>query len=134
MKLLLDTHILIWFFQRDASLSKKTRDMILNTENSVFFSVISAWEVSMKHTAHPDKMLLNAKRFLTLCSESGFEILPLIDQHLLSLDTIQRAADAPPHKDPFDRMLIAQAKAEEMVFLTHDKMLPYYNEPCVKLV
>ena len=134
MKLLLDTHILLWFFQKHPSLKDSTRDMILNAENSVYFSVVSAWEVSVKHAAHPDKMLLNATRFLTLCVESGFEMLPLIDKHLLSLDTIQRAEDAPPHKDPFDKMLIAQAKSEGMVFLTHDGMLPYYNEECVQLV
>ena len=134
MKLLLDTHILLWFLQKNILLSDNARDLILNTENRVFFSVVSVWEVSVKHTAHPNKMLLNAARLLTLCSESGFETLPLLDKHLLSLDTLQRPADAPPHKDPFDRILIAQAKAEEMTFLTHDKMLPYYNEPCVRLV
>ena len=134
MKILLDTHILLWLFFEDHLLSEKVKEAILKDENTIYCSIVSVWEVAIKHTARPDKMFLNAERFLTLCSGSGFEILPLIDQHLLSLDTIQRAADAPPHKDPFDRMLIAQAKAEEMVFLTHDKMLPYYNEPCVKLV
>ena len=134
MKLLLDTHILLWFLQKNILLSDHARDLILNTKNRVFFSVVSVWEVSVKHTAHPNKMLLNAARLLTLCSESGLETLPLLDKHLLSLDTLQRPADAPPHKDPFDRILIAQAKAEEMTFLTHDKMLPYYKEPCVRLV
>ena len=134
MRLLLDTHILLWFFQNHASLKDETRDIILSEDNSVYFSVVSAWEVSVKHTARPDKMFLNAARFLSLCVESGFEMLPLIDKHILSLDTLQRAEGAPPHKDPFDKMLIAQAKSEDMVFLTHDGMLPYYNEACVRLV
>ena len=134
MKLLLDTHVLLWFFQKHILLSNNARNMILDMENSIFFSVVSAWEVSVKHTAHPDKMFLNASKFLALCSDSGFEMLFLTDKHLMSLDTIRRAADAPPHKDPFDKMLIAQAKAEGMTFLTHDRMLPFYNESCVQLI
>jgi PIN domain nuclease of toxin-antitoxin system len=53
------------------------------------------------------------------------------DKHVFALETITRAAGAPPHHDPFDRMLIAQAKAENMSLITHDSQLPYYEEKCI---
>ena len=53
------------------------------------------------------------------------------DKHVFALETITRSEGAPPHHDPFDRMLIAQAKAENMSFVTHDSLLPYYEEKCI---
>ena len=61
--------------------------------------------------------------------------LPVLPEHAVFLKTLSYSSDAPrPHKDPFDRMLISQAKAENMVFLTHDELLPFYKEPCVVLI
>ena len=53
------------------------------------------------------------------------------DKHVYALETLTREKSAPPHRDPFDRMLLAQAKAENMSLLTHDALPPYYNEKCV---
>ena len=58
-------------------------------------------------------------------------MLPVRDNHVFTLETLSRPKNVPKHKDPFDRILIAQAKAEEMVFLTHDSLIPYYNEPFI---
>ena len=134
MKILLDTHILLWLFSDNKLLSEAAKEEILKEENDVFYSVVSVWEVAIKHAAHPDKIFLNGKQFSSLCRDSGFDMLPLHDSHVFAVETIQRDEDAPPHKDPFDRMLIAQAKAEGMTLFTHDKMLPYYNEPCVRMI
>ena len=134
MKLLLDTHIMLWLFQNNSMLGKNVRDMILAGDNEIYYSVVSAWEVSMKNGAHPDLMLLDGKRFLSLCESSGFEELPLFKRHILTVETLCRPENTPLHKDPFDKMLIAQAKADGLVFLTHDRKLTDYGEECVRLV
>ena len=62
---------------------------------------------------------------------AGFLPVEMRDKHVFALDPLTRGENAPPHHDPFDRMLIAQAKTENLSFLTHDAILPYYNEPCI---
>ena len=62
------------------------------------------------------------------CEANGFIALPIFNRHVAELETLVRPKDAPPHKDPFDRILLAQAKSEGMKFMTHDGLIPYYNE------
>ena len=131
MKLLLDPHILYWFLNNDPALSKQAREMILNQENMKYFSVISVWETAIKHAKHPTQITSTGVEFIELCRGAGFLPLDVSDKYVAALETLRRAEDAPPHKDPFDRMLIAQAKSEGMLFLTHDAKLPYYQEDCI---
>ena len=67
------------------------------------------------------------------CEGAGFTLLPILVPHVLALSTLHRNENAKSHKDPFDRLLIAQAKTSDMVLLTHDELLPDYNEPCIFL-
>ena len=131
MNLLLDTHILIWALNEDRHLSGKARDMILDANNVIYYSTVSIWEVSIKHALHPDNVTFTGKELSQFCREAGFLPLEVRDKHVFALETITRADDAPPHHDPFDRMLVAQAKAENMTFLTHDSLIPYYEEKCI---
>ena len=131
MKLLLDTHILYWFFDGDQKLSPQAREMIENLDNEKFFSVLSVWEIAVKHEKHPQNMTITGVEFAETCREAGFLPLDVSDKYVAALETLRRAEDAPPHKDPFDRMLIAQAKSEGMLFLTHDAKLRYYQEDCI---
>ena len=131
MRLLLDTHILYWMMNNDPKLSVKARQMILDAENEIWYSVISAWETATKHMKHPKQILFSGQDFLLYCHEAGFHSLSITDRCIAALETLSRPDDAPPHKDPFDRMLIAQAKSEGMVFLTHDSLLTGYQENCV---
>lgn len=131
MNLLLDTHILIWALNEDPRLPEKARDMILDEDNAVYYSSVSIWEVSIKHANHPDNVEFTGKELSRFCREAGFLPVEMRDRHVFALETITRAEDAPPHHDPFDRILIAQAKSENMSFLTHDSLLPYYNETCI---
>lgn len=131
MKLLLDTHILIWALNDDFRLSSKARGMILDTSNAIYYSAVSIWEVSLKHANHPDNVEFTGKELSQFCEAAGFIPLETKNSHVFMLETITRSADAPPHHDPFDRMLIAQAKAENMAFVTHDSLLPYYEEKCI---
>ncbi len=131
MNLLLDTHILIWALNEDSRLSEKAREMILNKDNAIYYSSVSIWEVSIKHTNHPDNVEFTGKELSQFCKEAGFLPVEMRDKHVFALETITREEGAPPHFDPFDRMLIAQAKAENMYFLTHDSLIPYYKEKCI---
>ena len=131
MNLLLDTHILIWALNDDKRLPPKAKDMILDSENNIYYSVVSIWEVAIKHASHPENIEFSGMELSHYCQEAGFYSLELTDSHVYALETITRPDSAPPHHDPFDRILIAQAKAENMLFLTHDSLIPYYNEDCI---
>ncbi len=131
MTLLLDTHILIWALKDDPKLSEKAKEMILDPDNAVYYSVVSIWEVSIKHASHPEDLEFSGKELSGFCQDAGFFPLELRDKHVYALETIKRPDKAPPHNDPFDRMLVAQAKTENMSFLTHDSLISYYEEKCI---
>lgn len=131
MNLLLDTHILIWALNGDPRLPERARDMILDNGNAIYYSSVSIWEVSIKHANHPDNVEFTGKELAQFCQEAGFYPVEMRDKHVFALETITRMEGAPPHHDPFDRILIAQAKAENMSFITHDSLLSYYDEKCI---
>ncbi len=131
MNILLDTHILIWALNEDPRLPEKARELILDENNAVYYSSVSIWEISIKHAVHPENVAFTGKELSQYCQEAGFLQVEMRDRHVFALETITRAEGAPPHHDPFDRMLIAQAKAENMSFITHDSLLPYYEEKCI---
>ena len=131
MNLLLDTRILIWALNDDPRLSEKAKEMILDTDNAIYYSSVSIWEIAIKHASHPDDIEFSGKELAQFCQEAGFLSLEMKDKHVFALETVTRADGAPPHHDPFDRMLIAQAKAENMSLVTHDAVLPYYKEKCI---
>ena len=131
MNLLLDTHILIWALNEDSRLPEKAKKMIMDVDNAIYYSSVSIWEISIKHANHPDNVEFTGKELAQFCQEAGFLPVEMRDKHVLASETITRAEGAPLHHDPFDRMLIAQAKSENMSFITHDSLLPYYEEKCI---
>lgn len=131
MNLLLDTHILIWSLNEDPALSETARELILDPDNSIYYSTVSIWEIAIKHALHPDNVQFTGKELSVFCKEAGFHCLDVKERHIFALETLKRPEDAPRHNNPFDRMLVSQAKAENMVFLTHDTLIPYYNEHCI---
>ena len=131
MNILLDTHVLLWALAGDGRLSEKARSFILNPDNVVFYSAASIWEVSIKHALHPENLAFSGKELSAYCFEAGYESLEISDRHVEALESLKRAEGAKPHNDPFDRIMLAQAKAENMLFLTHDALLADYNEACV---
>lgn len=132
MKVLLDTHILIWLILEDKKLSSNAKEIILNPQNEIFYSSVSIWEAQIKHIKHPLEFTLTGELLNSLSLKSNLKCLDLIPEHSFLLGGLSYSDKAPRiHKDPFDRILICQAKAENMLFLTHDELLPYYNESCV---
>lgn len=130
MKILLDTHILLWAMSDDERLPQNARDLIEQEENEIYFSIISLWEIQIKHILHPNEME-NSKVVFNYCKEAGFITLPLSVRNIHYLPNLKRPDTAPRHKDPYDRMLICQAVTENMLFLTHDSLLSDYHIPNV---
>lgn len=131
MNILLDTHELIWALNGDPRLSKKAREYITNPGNDIFYSTVSIWEVGIKHAIRPDNVEFTAKELSGFCQQAGFYNLPVYDKHVFAMEALSRPDNAPKHNDPFDRLLLGQAIAENMVFLTHDSLIPCYNENCI---
>ena len=120
MKILLDTHIYLWCLNDDKKLTKNARHLIIEADE-VYVSTASIWEIAIKTQAGKLKIDLNALiNEMTTC---GFQQLPIIAEHALQLMTLPFH-----HRDPFDRMLIAQAISEPLRFLTADKSLTSYSE------
>ena len=116
MRLLLDTHALIWWLAGDDALGRKARDAIADEANGVFVSAASAMEVATKFRIGklPGAALL-AQNFEVLVAEQGFAELPISVHHARLAGEMAIA-----HKDPFDRLLIAQALAEDMVLVSNE--------------
>ena len=134
MKLLLDTHILVWAFTDDFRLGKKAQDLINTNRDDLLCSAAAIWEISVKHSHDPYGFDITAERMIQLCEENEVHQLPVYFRHIPALGSFQRFENAPVHKDPFDRIMIAQAKADNMFFLTHDSLMKYYDEPCILYV
>lgn len=134
MKILLDTHILLWALCDDPKLGQKARRLIQDESNEIFASVISVWETEIKHSLHPTEMALSAKALVMYCGRAGFKELPVKNRHIYELSKLERHGTSKPHKDPFDRLLICQALSENMVFLTRDRLLLDYGLPLVMVV
>ena len=123
MRLLLDTHALLWWLNDDRLLPAKARKLIALGSNAVVVSAASAWEIATKVRLGKLDMAANlAADFSNVLGQEGFESLPISVDHAL------RAGLLPgPHKDPFDRMLIAQAQAEGVPILSSDAVFDGYG-------
>ena len=135
MDILLDTHILVWLLTDNQKLPAKVTELTTSRANTIFFSSISMWEIAIKRLVHPDKITgIPVEKLMVFCEDARLNELCLKTEHTYLLETLKRADDSPPHKDPFDRILISQAKSENMTFITHDNTLSAYNEPCILYV
>lgn len=122
MRLLLDTHALLWFATDDFGLSKRARTAIVRSE-SVLVSAASAWEMAIKvNLGRLPSALDVLGDFEESLERHGFQIIPISAAHGI------RAGFLPgPHKDPFDRMLIAQAQAENLAIVSNDMVFDRYG-------
>jgi len=122
MKVLLDTHAFLWLITGDDRLSENARQTFLNTENSLFFSAASLWEICIKKSL--GKISLKDGWFQTIQAEmetNTIQWLPIEMTHCAEVTELPFH-----HRDPFDRMLIAQAIVEEMTLLSRDSPLSNY--------
>lgn len=131
MKILLDTHVLLWFCKGDERLPLKVRELIADESNEVYYSILSVLEVEIKHTAHPDRISMDGERLLKHCQMLEFVQIPLDVAHILEVKKLTRKENTPPHRDPFDRLMLGQAIVESMLFITHDMRIAEYTCPLI---
>ncbi len=131
MKLLLDTHIILWALDDNPKLSASARELILDAENEVYYSAASVWETAIKYMARPDKIHISGSELSDMCRKMGYQMLPITDRDVKALETLVYHDKYQMHNDPFDRIMIAQAKASGLKFITHDSKIPFYEESCV---
>jgi PIN domain nuclease of toxin-antitoxin system len=124
MNLLLDTHVLLWWLDASPSLSQAASKKISDVSNIVFVSAAVVWEIRIKQAL--GKLKISAG-FRQVLERQPFEKLPI------TADPAHAVADLPSHhRDPFDRMLIAQAKVEGLTIVTHDSIFHQYRIPIVE--
>ena len=122
MKILLDTHAFIWFLEGSDRLSEKARKNIESDANQVYISIASFWEMAVKVSLGKLDLAIAFDELHTLAMENEIELLPI------QLEHTQWVAQLPfHHKDPFDRMIIAQRIAEQMPILTVDSSFDLYS-------
>ena len=114
MKILLDTHILLWYFDDDERLPLNARFLIEEKSNEVYYSILSVLEVEIKHTAHPDRISMSGEQLLNHCQRLKFVRVPLDIKYIFAVKNLIRKPDTPPHRDPFDRLMLCQAIVDEM--------------------
>jgi PIN domain nuclease of toxin-antitoxin system len=124
MKLLLDTHLLLWAAAEPRRLSKQARALIDNPDNDLLFSAASLWEVASKKGLGRDDFKVNARLLRRGLLDNGYSELPIIGDHVVAIDSLP-----PIHKDPFDRILVAQATVEGVTLLTIDSVVSQYPGP-----
>ena len=122
MDLLLDTHTLIWFLNGDDKLSEKAKIAIEDINNAKIISIASIWEIAIKISLDKFRFPKGFKHFFDMVEENGFEILPITFEHAMVLSTLEFI-----HRDPFDRLMIAQCITDRLVFLTKDDNIRKYK-------
>lgn len=133
MDILLDTHLAYWYIMGEESIPLLAKAMIEDPGNFVFVSLVSAWEIGLKHNKHPQEMPVDTNTFIEACREVGFTVLPVVEDQLLKAMEIE-TPDGLKHADPFDRFLLGTASALRMRFLSHDHKISLYQNPYILFV
>lgn len=132
MDILLDTHLLLWTLEDSEYLPESVKTIINDEKTNLYYSTVSMWEVAIKHKK--GKLKISGTELFHYCEQAGFKELVLNEKHIIALETIEKIEETPPHNDPFDKILLAQAKGDGMLLLTHDKCFSYYDEPYYRIV
>lgn len=127
MKLLLDTHVLLWAAGDPSKLSRKTRALLSAVDNALLFSVASLWEITIKRQLGRADFRVDPRLLRRGLLDNGYGEIVIASAHVVAIDSLPDI-----HRDPFDRLLIAQARVEGVALLTSDNMVLRYGEPSVK--
>jgi len=124
MKLLLDTHLLLWAAGEPERLSTQARGLIDDPDNELLFSAASLWEVAIKRGLGRHDFKVDARLLRRGLLDNGYSELPIVSDHAVTTESLP-----PIHKDPFDRVLVAQATVEGITLLTIDSLVSQYPGP-----
>lgn len=119
MKILLDTHVLLWALSSPEKIKPKVQALLVDTDNIVFVSIASLWELQIKKSLNKISL---PNDFIPQLQENGFELLDINYKHIAKLDELPLI-----HRDPFDRMLVAQTIHENLSLVTNDLEIMKYN-------
>jgi PIN domain nuclease of toxin-antitoxin system len=122
MKILLDTHTFLWFLDGNSELSKQARTLIENPEHEKYISIASFWEISIKKSLGKLTLEIPFVELKTETVKNSFQILPITFEDTLQLSTLPFY-----HCDPFDRIIISQAKENNLTLISRDKNFIQYN-------
>jgi len=128
MKLLLDTHLLLWAAGEPKRLPKDIRTLLEDRDNELLFSAASLWEVAIKSGLGRKDFRVEARLLRRGLLDNGYSELPIVSDHVVAIESLP-----PIHKDPFDRLLVAQAAVEGITLLTNDPVVAQYPGPIRKL-
>ena len=121
MNFLLDTHILLWAAGQPEKLSRKTRSLLSDSRNSLLFSAVSLWEIVIKQTIGREDFDVDPRLLRRGLIDNGYNEIAITSTHALAVKDL-----SPLHRDPFDRMLLAQSRVEGLVLLTADAAVLRY--------
>ena len=130
MTLLLDAHTLIWALEDNPKLSLNVKDLITDVSNTIYVSAASIWEIAIKKSVKPD-FPYDPGQIISLCSRVGFRFLAIGLNEMKVYNSLKVKDNETVNNDPFDKILISQAKTYEMKLLTHDYLVKKYNENCI---
>ena len=128
MRVLLDTHLVLWTFLETRRLSAQARSILEAPENKLVYSSVVLWEIGIKRALGKKNFQVDPRVLRRAMLDSGYEELPVLGQHAVEVDALP-----PIHKDPFDRILIAQAMVEGITLLTADPVIAQYPGPIRKV-
>lgn len=128
MKLLLDTQLLLWAAGQPERLSAAARKLLKDPRNQLLFSAASLWEIAIKNTLGREDFRVEPRLLRRGLLDNGYTELPVTSQHAVNIDSLP-----PLHKDPFDRMLLAQALSEGITLISADAQLARYPGPVRKV-
>lgn len=127
MRLLLDTHAVLWFLDADVRLGPVATQFVTDPDNDVFVSIASLWEITIKNRI--GKLRVDAATVTDASASAGLTLLDLKPMHLMTLQRLPVFAD---HRDPFDHLLIAQSLSERLTFVSNDQHAPRYGIDLVR--
>ena len=122
MELLLDTHTFIWYINGDKKLSAKVKKNITNIKNTCFISIASIWEIAIKHANGKLDLKSGFSNIAEFLEDNEIQILPITFEHVQELLKLEYH-----HRDPFDRIIIAQSIAESLTIATRDEQFDQYK-------
>jgi len=128
LNLLLDTHIALWAITDSPRLSSDARQLILSAKTTVWVSAASIWEIAIKHSLGRGEMPVSGQESLQYFKAAGYRILSIEPEHVVAVEGL-----AAHHRDPFDRLIVAQAIVEPMRLLTHDPLVALYSNTIIKV-
>jgi PIN domain nuclease of toxin-antitoxin system len=122
MRIFVDTQAFIWFVENDKQLPDKIRKELENTENTIIISIASLWEMAIKISLDKLHISCDIEEMINKIYQNGFELLPILPNHIIKLSSLKYL-----HRDPFDRIIIAQSFSEDLPVVTSDEIFGEYG-------